>query len=139
MVICYLGIGSNLGNRRRHIKLAIQKLKKLKDTKVIKVSRLYETNPVGGPASQGKFLNAALKIKTTLPPLNLLKSIQKIEQELGRIKTVRYGPRTIDLDILFYGKRVIRRKELKIPHQRVFQRQFVMRPLLEVLWKLLEA
>jgi len=133
MVICYLGIGSNLGNRRKYIILAIQKLKKLKDTKVIKVSRLYETRPVGGPAGQGKFLNAALKIKTALPPLNLLKSIQKIEQELGRIKTVRYGPRTIDLDILFYGKRVIRRRELKIPHPGVFQRQFVMRPLLEVL------
>jgi 2-amino-4-hydroxy-6-hydroxymethyldihydropteridine diphosphokinase len=133
MAICYLGIGSNLQDRRRHIKLAIQKLKKLKDTKVIKVSRLYETNPVGGPAGQGKFLNAALKIKTALPPLNLLKSIQRIEQELGRIKTLRYGPRTIDLDILFYGKRVIRRRELKIPHPRVFQRQFVMRPLLEAL------
>jgi len=133
MAICYLGIGSNLQDRRRHIKLAIQKLKKLKDTKVIKVSRLYETNPVGGPAGQGKFLNAALKIKTTLPPLNLLKSIQRIEQELGRIKTLRYGPRTIDLDILFYGKRVIRRRELKIPHPEVFRRQFVMRPLLEAL------
>jgi 2-amino-4-hydroxy-6-hydroxymethyldihydropteridine diphosphokinase len=133
MVICYLGIGSNLGNRRRHIKLAIQKLRKLKDTKVIKASRLYETHPVGGSAGQGKFLNAALKIKTAIPPLVLLKEIKKIEQELGRTKTVRYGPRVIDLDILFYGHRVIRCRELKVPHPGVFRRRFVMQPLSEVL------
>jgi len=133
MVTCYLGIGSNLGNRRRYIKLAIQKLRKLKDTKVIKASRLYETHPVGGPAGQGKFLNAALKIKTAIPPLALLKRIKKIEQELGRTKAVRYGPRVIDLDILFYGHRVIRHKELKVPHPGVFRRRFVMQPLSELL------
>ncbi len=133
MAICYLGIGSNFGDRRKYIRAAIQKIKELKDTKVIKVSRLYETRPVGGPAGQGKFLNAALKIKTAIPPLAFLKEIKKIEKRLGRVKTVRFGPRSIDLDILFYGNSVISRPKLKVPHPRVFQREFVMQPLLEVL------
>lgn len=131
--ICYLGIGSNLGNRRRNITLAIKKINALEDTKIIKVSKLIETRPVGGPKSQPEFLNAALKIKTNIPPLTLLKRLKKIEKELGRTKTVRYGPRTIDLDILFYGDKIINRKNLKIPHPKIFEREFVIKPLLEVI------
>lgn len=133
MDICYLGIGSNLGNRQRNITLAIKKINALEDTKIIKVSKLIETKPVGGPKSQPEFLNAALKIKTNIPPLNLLKRLKKIEKELGRRKTVRYGPRTIDLDILFYGDKIINRKNLKIPHPKIFEREFVIKPLLEVI------
>jgi 2-amino-4-hydroxy-6-hydroxymethyldihydropteridine diphosphokinase len=133
MAICYLGLGSNLGDRRSNIGRAIRKIKALPDTRVIKISRLFETCPVGGPAGQGKFLNGALRIKTAIPPSALLKKIKKIEKDLGRIETARYGPRSIDLDILFYNNRIIRRKELKIPHPKVFQRSFVMRPLAEVL------
>ena len=133
MVICYLGLGSNLGDRRRQIKLAIQKLKNLQNTKVLKVSRLYATLPVGGPAGQGKFLNGVLKIKTAIPPLALLKKIQQIEKELGRTREVRWGPRTIDLDILFYGNQVIQHQNLRIPHPEIFKRPFVTQPLLEVL------
>ncbi|MCX5703328.1 MAG: 2-amino-4-hydroxy-6-hydroxymethyldihydropteridine diphosphokinase [Candidatus Omnitrophica bacterium] len=133
MVVCYLGIGSNLGARRLNIRLAIKKINSLKDTKVIKISRIIETNPVGGPPKQAKFLNAALKIKTSLAPAALLKKLKLIEGELGRTKTVRYGPRTMDLDILFYGDRVVNTKTLKIPHPKVFEREFVIRPLLEVI------
>jgi len=133
MVICYLGIGSNLGNRRKNIKLAIQKISALKDTEVIKSSRMIETEPVGGPVGQGKFLNAALKIRTSLSPLILLKKLKSIEKQLGREKTVRNGPRTIDLDILFYGDRIINSKNLTIPHPRVFEREFVIKPLLEII------
>jgi len=133
MTICYLGLGSNLGDRRKCIKLAIGKLKRLQNTKIVKVSRLYETLPVSGPAGQGKFYNAALKIQTDILPLALLKKIQKIEKDLGRIRSRRWGPRTIDLDILFYGRRLIRSKELRVPHPKVFQRSFVMQPLFEVL------
>lgn len=133
MVTCYLGIGSNLGDRQKNIRLAIKKIKTLEDTKVIKVSKLMETEPRGGPKNQPKFLNAALKIKTNTPPLILLSRLKKIEKELGRIKTVRFGPRPIDLDILFYGDKIINRKDLKVPHPKVFEREFVIKPLLEII------
>lgn len=133
MAICYIGVGSNLGRRRKNIREALEKINLLKGTKIIKTSKLIETNPVGGPVGQPKFLNAALKISTNLSPLNLLKKLKTIEKELGRKKTVRWGPREIDLDILFYGDKVINRKELQIPHPRLFEREFVIKPLLEVL------
>jgi 2-amino-4-hydroxy-6-hydroxymethyldihydropteridine diphosphokinase len=133
MVICYLGIGSNLGNRRKNIRLAMKKINALKGTEVIKLSKVIETKPVGGPIAQGKFLNAALKIRTKLPPLSLLKNLKDIEKELGRKKTVRYGPRTVDLDILFYGDKIINSKNLKVPHPKVFERDFVIKPLLEII------
>jgi len=133
MVVCYLGIGSNVGDRRKNIRLALRKINQLKRTKVIKVSEIMETEPVGGPTGQGKFLNAAVKIKTNFPPLILLKELKKIEKEIGREKTVRYGPRTIDLDILFYGDKIINRENLKIPHPRMFEREFVIKPLSEII------
>lgn len=134
MAVCYLGIGSNLGNRRQNIRLAIGKIDQLEATKVIKISRLHETEPVGGPKAQGKFLNAALKIKTKFSPSRLLKKLKAIERQLGRNGCyLHYGPRTIDLDMLFYADKFINRENLKIPHPKVFEREFVMRPLLEIL------
>lgn len=133
MVTCYLGIGSNLGDRRKNIELAIGKIKSLEGTQIAKISKLIETVPEGGPAAQGKFLNGALKLATKLSPPVLLKNLKKIEKELGRLRSVRYGARTIDLDILFYGDKVINRKDLKVPHPKVFQRAFVVGPLLEVI------
>ncbi len=133
MVTCYLGIGSNLGDRRINIKSAVEKIGKLKEAQVIKLSKITETAPVGGPCGQGKFLNAVLKIRTNLSPLTLLKKLKQIEKSLGRKKTVRFGPRTIDLDILFFGGRIINTKNLKVPHPRISEREFVLRPLLEVI------
>ena len=133
MTVCYLGIGSNMGDRRNNIALAISKIKALDNTAIMKVSKIIETEPVGGPAAQGKFLNAALKIKTALPPLRLLKALKKIEKALGRTKTVRNGPRVVDLDILFFGDKIIKRKDLTVPHPRIFERQFVIKPLFEVI------
>jgi len=133
MVTCYLGIGANLGDRNKNIRLTIAKIRALKSTKLLKISRIIETKPMGGPKNQGKFLNAAIKIKTNLTPLLLLKKLKKIEIELGRTKTIRYGPRTIDLDILFYEDRIINRKNLKIPHPKIFEREFVTKPLLEII------
>lgn len=132
MVTCYIGIGSNLGNRRKNIISAVKKIEALEDTKVIKVSKLIETNPVGGPPNQGKFLNGALKIKTNFAPLSLLKKLKNIEKELGRTETVRFGPRSIDLDILLYADKIIKRKQLRVPHPRIFERDFVIQPLLEI-------
>jgi len=123
-----------LGNRRKNIKLALQKINRIKDTRIIKVSKIIESKPLGGCARQGKFLNACLKIKTSLAPLTLLNKLKKIEVQLGRpIRHMRYGPRTIDLDILFYADKIISRKELKIPHPRILERKFVLKPLLEIL------
>lgn len=133
MVTCYLGIGSNLGDREKNIRLALQKVNGLKGTKIIKVSKITETKAVGGPGHQGKFLNAALKIKTHFSPLMLLKKLKKIEKQLGRTRNLRHGPRTIDLDILFFGDKIINRKNLKIPHPKVFKREFVIRPLEQIL------
>jgi len=132
MAVCYLGLGSNLGDRRKNIRLAIKKINNLKTTKVIKSSRIIETRPMGGPSGQGNFLNAALKIRTGLSPSLLLKELKSIEKALARKKTVRFGPRTIDLDILFYGDKIVDTKVLKIPHPRMFERDFVLRPLSEV-------
>ncbi len=132
MAICYIGIGSNLGDRRQAIRQAIKKINSLENTSVIRSSRIIETKPLGGPMPQPKFLNAAIKIKTTLTPLRLLKNLKSIEQDLGRRKSVRWGPRIIDLDILFYDHRIVNHKDLLIPHPRVFVRKFVLRPLLDL-------
>ena len=133
MAICYLGVGSNLGNRRENINLAIGKINKLKGTRVLKKSNLIETEPVGGSSCQPKFLNGALRISTSLSALSLLKNLKKIEKELGRTGTVRNGPRTIDLDILLYSDKIIKKEGLIIPHPRMFKRDFVLKPLAEVI------
>ncbi|MDD2927316.1 MAG: 2-amino-4-hydroxy-6-hydroxymethyldihydropteridine diphosphokinase [Candidatus Omnitrophica bacterium] len=133
MEICYLGVGANLGNRRLSIKQAVNRINLLENTRVLKKSAFIQTAPVGGPAGQPKFLNAALKIQTDLSPLKLLKALKAIEKELGRKESVRNAPRTIDLDILLYGDKVIRGKKLIIPHSRMFVRDFVIGPLSEII------
>jgi 2-amino-4-hydroxy-6-hydroxymethyldihydropteridine diphosphokinase len=131
MVVCYLGVGSNLGDRKANIEKAVNSLRKIKKIKIDKVSKFYEASPQGGPR-QGKFLNGAIRLRTALEPSLLLKKIKSIEKKLGRKKTVRYGPRIIDLDILLYADRIINKKNLKIPHPRMFEREFVLKPLIEI-------
>lgn len=132
MAFCYLGLGSNLGDRRKNIEMALDYLTRTKGIKIEKTSRIYETEPVGGPR-QGKFLNAAIKVETSFGPRAILKIIKKIEKDLGRKKRMRWGPREVDLDILLYGNKVIKTKGLVIPHPRMFEREFVLRPLREIL------
>lgn len=132
MAVCYLGIGSNLGKRRDNILQALKQLKKTGEIKLEKRSRLYQTDPLGGP-KQNKFLNAAVKIRTSLKPLPLLKTLKKIEKDLGRKRGLRFGPRPIDLDILLYGSKIIRQDGLVIPHPRMFEREFVLKPLREII------
>lgn len=133
MAVCYIGIGSNLGNRKENIRLAINKVDALKSTRVLKRSRTMESLAVGGPLKQPEFLNAALKIDTKLPALTLLKKLKEIEKQMGRKRTVRFGPRVIDLDILLYADKFMRSKKLTIPHPRMFARDFVVKPLAEIL------
>lgn len=131
-MVCYIGIGSNLGDREKHIKDAIEKLKETKGVEVKKISSIYETEPVGGP-KQGKYLNGVIEIETWLEPGDLMIKLQKIEKQSGRIRSVKNAPRTIDLDILLYGDKKIDEPGLKIPHPRMYEREFVMKPLGEII------
>ena len=131
-MLCYIGIGSNLGDRERYIKKAIKKLKEAKGIQVIRVSNIYETEPVGGP-KQGKYLNGAIEIETKLKPKELLARLEEIEKKLGRTREIENGPRTIDLDILLCGDEKIDEPGLKIPHPRMYERDFVMKPLNDIL------
>ena len=131
MAIVYLGIGSNLGDRRKNIANAIFSLRK-NHVRILKRSTLIETDPVGGPCTQGKFLNGVLKVQTQLPPEELLALLKRIEQDLGRAKTVPNGPRVIDLDILLYDDIKLQTPQLTIPHPRMLNRSFVMNPLKEI-------
>jgi len=129
---CFVGLGSNLGDRRRNLKKALQKINCLPGTKIIKTSKIIQSMPQGG-SQQPEYLNAVVRLRTRISPLALLKKLKIIEVELGRKKSVRWGPRVIDLDILLYSDKVIRSRILTIPHPQLFRREFVIKPLLEVL------
>lgn len=131
MPVAFLSLGSNLGDREANIRSAIEELDR-NGIKVLKVSSIIETDPVGGPP-QGLFLNAAIKIETTLAPLDLLARINSIESALGRVRSIPNAPRTIDIDILLYNDLKMATAALTIPHPRMQERDFVMRPLQEVL------
>ncbi|MDD5070331.1 MAG: 2-amino-4-hydroxy-6-hydroxymethyldihydropteridine diphosphokinase [Candidatus Omnitrophica bacterium] len=128
----FIGLGANLGNRKQNIERALLEIAALNCTKIIKVSSLIETLPVGGPTNQGKYLNGVVEIETGLKPEELLEALQLIEIKLKRVRKIPNGPRTIDLDILLYGKKKIKTKKLQIPHPRMSERYFVMKPLLEI-------
>jgi len=130
MPIVYLGLGSNLGDRARNIHEAVRLLGEAGVMPVV-LSSIIETDPVGGPP-QGLFLNAVLKAETSLPPLGLLKAVHAVELVLGRVRTVINGARTIDVDILLYDQVMLNTPELVIPHPRMREREFVMRPLREI-------
>ena len=134
MEVAYIGIGSNLGDRKKTIELAIEHLRGTSSIIVEDVSSIYETDPVGG-LPQGKFLNGVIRIRTELSPRVLLTRLKEIERELGREKTVRFGPRVIDLDILTYGNLNINEEDLTIPHPRMNERSFVLRGLMEVKYR----
>jgi GTP cyclohydrolase-4 len=125
----YLGLGSNLGDREFNLLEALERLRLLGD--VVKVSRPYETEPVGYP-EQPRFLNVAVVLETELEPGRLLRELKRIEAELGRVETVRFGPRPIDLDILVYDDLTLQTPELTIPHPRLTERAFALVPLAEV-------
>ena len=131
-MLCYIGIGSNLGDRQKNIDDAIEKMRRADGIKVKKISPIYETEPVGGPA-QPRYLNGVIEIETGLKARELLSLAQKIENDLGRQRKVKNGPRTIDLDILTYGDREINEPDLQIPHPRMKEREFVQRPLRDIL------
>ncbi len=130
MAIVYIALGSNLGRRDQNIHEALSLLEK-NSIKISKCSTTIETEPVDGPP-QGKFLNAVVEGETLLSPYELLRVLQSIEHELGRVRTTKNGPRTIDLDILLYDQLTLTTDELTIPHPRMLTRNFVMMPLNEI-------
>ncbi|MFN0014519.1 MAG: 2-amino-4-hydroxy-6-hydroxymethyldihydropteridine diphosphokinase [Saprospiraceae bacterium] len=126
----FLGLGSNVGDRAANLRAAYDLIHRTIG-KVAKRSHVYETEPWGN-VDQDTFLNQVIMINTTMDPRELLEAITKIERQLGRVKKEKWGPRIIDVDILFYGKRVIRDKGLDIPHPELHKRAFVLAPLLEI-------
>lgn len=129
--IAYIGFGSNLGNRRKNIEWAVSRLKGLPGTRLLKVSSVIETEPVGVPG-QGKYFNGCAGVETDLSPEELLNSLKNIERDFGRGGGIRWGPRIIDLDILLYGREAVNRPDLTIPHPLMHCRLFVLEPLAEI-------
>lgn len=128
----YVAFGANLGDRTRNIDQALAHLRADPHIHVIKVSSLLENMAVGGPANSPAFLNAVTEIETSLQPLELLNHLLEIERALGRVRGEKWSPRTIDLDLLLYGDQVIDLPNLKVPHPRMHERDFVLRPLAEI-------
>lgn len=129
-VPCAIALGSNLGDSRQILAAALQRLGELAGTTVTARSSLYKTAPVGPP--QPDYLNACALIQTPLSPQGLMQQLLAIEAEFGRLRQERWGPRILDLDILFYGDQVILEPDLHIPHPRLRERAFVLVPLAEI-------
>ena len=127
----YLGLGSNLGDRRANIEEAVRRLNDTAGVRVTRVSSMYDTEPVGGPP-QARYLNAACEVETELTPHELLRAALAVEDAMGRTREVHWGPRNIDIDILLYGELVIQDEELTVPHPRMTERAFVLRPLADI-------
>lgn len=127
----FVGLGSNLGEREALVRQALDELAALPETTLVRVSSLYDTEPVG-EIEQPRFLNAVAMLDTELTARQLLWNLQRIEARLGRTRTQRWGPRTMDLDLLLYGDLVIEEEDLRLPHPELPNRAFVLVPLVEL-------
>ena len=131
-IICYIGIGSNLGNALKNCQHAVESLSLAKGIEITNVSSFYKTEPVG-IENQNLFINAVVEIKTALSARNLFQNLQNIEKDMGgRKREVKGGPRIIDLDLLFYGREIIQDSDLIVPHPEIQRRRFVLEPLCEI-------
>ncbi|MCG0239189.1 MAG: 2-amino-4-hydroxy-6-hydroxymethyldihydropteridine diphosphokinase [Firmicutes bacterium] len=130
-VIAYLGLGSNLGDRLANLVAGVRLLSGAADIALVAVSSVYETAP-WGLTDQPAFLNAVCAVRTALPPEALLRRCLEVEKALGRVRTVRWGPRTLDIDLLLYGDLTLQEPHLTLPHPRLTERAFVVIPLLEI-------
>lgn len=129
---CFLGLGSNQGDSRRHLRLALAALGRLSGVRLLKASSLYRSAPLGRK-DQRDFLNAVVRLRTTRTPMGLLLELKRLEAARGRKPGgPRWGPRPLDCDILFFGSRRLRSRWLTLPHPRAARRLFVLRPLAEI-------
>lgn len=126
-VRAFLGLGSNLGDRRAHLAAALRAIDGLR-----RVSGCYETEPIGGPAGQGPYLNLVAEVCTAPDPFELLALCHRLEQAAGRVRRERDGPRTLDVDILLFGDLQLQSPTLTIPHPRLYERRFVLAPLADL-------
>ena len=131
MPLAYVGLGSNLGDRRGLIREALKRLGRLQGVRVRKRSRIIETDPVGR-TRQPRFLNAVAEVETRIEPAPFLRRLRAVERALGRVRHERWGPRTIDLDLLMWGDRSMATPRLTLPHPRMAERRFVLAPLAEL-------
>lgn len=127
----YLSLGTNMGDKKKNLLEAIEKIGKLENTKVTSQSTILETEPFGY-TEQDMFLNACIEIKTLFTPQELLEKLLSIELEMGRVRTIKWGPRIIDIDILFFDDEIIQDKNLAVPHPWISERMFVLEPLCEI-------
>ena len=127
----YVGLGSNLGDRAAYLLLGLSALSRLPKTHLLRLSPVYETDPVGPP--QPPYLNVVAELETELSPTGLLAEMLRVEKALGRERRERWGPRTLDLDLLLYGDLVLEEAGLSVPHPRLHERAFVLVPLLDLL------
>lgn len=132
----FLGLGSNLGDRLGHLERAVALLAERGD--VVAVSSVYETEPVGGP-EQGPFLNVVVELSTADTPRQLLERCRRLEEDAARVRTVRFGPRTLDADVLLVGEERVEEADLEVPHPRMVERRFVLAPLRELAPELVSA
>jgi 2-amino-4-hydroxy-6-hydroxymethyldihydropteridine diphosphokinase len=130
--VACVALGSNLGDRQATIFKAIERIGALAGVRVVAVSGLMENPAVGGPAGSPPFLNGAARLLTTLTPRDLMRALLDIESQLGRVRAEKWGPRTIDLDLILYGDRVIDEPGLRVPHPLAHQRRFVLQPMAEI-------
>lgn len=132
MANAYVGLGSNLGDRETTLRAALERLRQADGIEVVAASSLVETEPVGGPPGQAKFLNAAAHLRVEWAPEELLDRLLAIEAALGRVRRERWGARTLDLDLLLYDDLVVETRRLVVPHPRMHERRFVLEPLAEI-------
>ncbi|HEY2413959.1 MAG TPA: pantoate--beta-alanine ligase [Pirellulaceae bacterium] len=132
MVRCLIALGSNQGDRAQNLLQAMELLRAEQTILLRRVSSFHLTSPVGGPSGQDAYFNAAAVIETELLPADLLRALMAIEQKLGRVRNERWGPRTIDLDVLLYGDTAIETAEITVPHPRMHERRFVLAPAAEI-------
>jgi 2-amino-4-hydroxy-6-hydroxymethyldihydropteridine diphosphokinase len=132
---CLIALGGNIGPVEQNFVLALDKLADA-ECRIVTRSRYYQSVPMGSDAGK-TFVNAAALVQTNLSPLELLELLQKIEKECGRVRSVHWGPRTLDLDLLFYGQQILQSERLTVPHLGLWYRRFVLKPLLEIApsWK----
>jgi 2-amino-4-hydroxy-6-hydroxymethyldihydropteridine diphosphokinase len=130
-VIAYIGLGANLGDPKRQLEEALARLTALEEVEVLKVSRFY-LNPPLGPPDQPWYVNAVAQVKTRLEPEELMRALQQVEQDLGRVRGERWGPRVIDLDLLLYDGVIMSGPGLVLPHPEMQHRAFVLVPLAEI-------
>ena len=132
MTRAWIALGSNVGDRRANLERALAGLARTPSTRVVRSSSWIETDPVGGPAGQGPYLNGVAELETELGPRELLERLLALEREAGRVRTVEGAPRTLDLDLLLHGESRIDEPGLIVPHPRMEQRIFVLAPLAEL-------